>query len=369
MVRRYSVGMRIAYLVHFRGGRDTGIYRKVREHVTEWTRQGATVGLFVATDAAGASAWADIHETKQIQVLPGRPLFSIVARERLAAALRRWRPDIAYARHGLAYPGFVRVALSSPTIIEVNSDDLGEFRLTSRWRYTLGYVSRSTLLRAASGLVFVTNELAQSPSFASFRKPSVVIANGIDLDAYSPIPAPANERPNLLFLGHPHSPWHGLEHVRELAVAFPDWAFDVVGPGGDEFTDPPENVHVHGLLSAHHYLPIAKRADVAIGSLALYRNGMNEASTLKVREYLARGIPTIIGYRDTDFPEPPPFLLQIPNRPDGVNRSLPDIAAFVARTCGSRVPHTAIAHLDSSVKESRRLEFMEQIASRSHSRT
>jgi hypothetical protein len=35
MARRYSVAMRVAYLVHFRGGRDTGIYRKVREHVTE----------------------------------------------------------------------------------------------------------------------------------------------------------------------------------------------------------------------------------------------------------------------------------------------------------------------------------------------
>ncbi len=89
---------------------------------------------------------------------------------------------------------------------------------------------------------------------------------------------------------------------------------------------------------------------------------MQETTALKVREYLARGIPTIIGHRDTDFPNPPPFLLEIPNEPTGVASSLDRIADFVARAPQLRVPREAIAHLDVGVKEVQRLAFIEQVA-------
>lgn len=356
------MSVRIAYLVHFRGGRDTGIYRKVREHVTEWSRQGADVGLFVATDPAGAAYWGEIKETRRVELLPARPLLSVVARERLANALRRWKPDVVYARHGLVYPGFVRTAMAFPTVIEVNSDDLPEFRLTSSWRYAYGRVSRSVLLRAAAGLVFVTHELERLPSFSSFRKPSIVIGNGIDLAAFPMVPPPNNDRPHILFVGHPRSPWHGLEHLAQMAAAFPDWQFDVVGPNAGEIDTTPANMTLHGVKKTDDYLSLTQGADVAVGSLALYRNRMEEASPLKVREYLARGIPSIIGYRDTDFPLPVGFLLQVPNRPGGVTESSAEISAFVERSKGARVPRESVAHLDAGTKEAERLSFFDRMS-------
>jgi hypothetical protein len=350
--------MRVAYLVIFRGGRDTGIYRKVREHVTEWSRRGVEVGLFVATDTRGATDWAAIGFTQAMEVLPGRALLSILARERLASALRRWHPDVVYARHGLAYPGFVRVAKTIPTVIEVNADDISEFKATSVWRHAYSRSSRAILLRSVAGFVFVTHELAGSPGFAPFHKPSAVIGNGIDLKAFPMVPPPKNDRPRLLFLGHPRSPWHGLDHVAELAKAFPAGLFDVVGPSADEVSDVPSNMTFHGLMNSDAYWPILERADVAIGTLALYRNRMEEASPLKVREYLARGIPTIIGYQDTDFPDPHQFLLQVPNRADGIVSSIDAIVGFVERSRGVRVPRAAVTRLDVSIKEEARLEFL-----------
>lgn len=354
--------MRVAYLVHFRGGRDTGIYRKVREHVTEWSRLGVEVGLFVATDAAGAPDWGEIPETRRIELLPARPLFSLLARERLASALRRWRPDVVYARHGLVYPGFVRIARAYPTVIEVNADDLPELRLTSSWRYALAKASRSVLLRSAAGFVFVTHELAASPSFTSFGKPSVVIGNGIDLDAFPMLPAPNNDRPHLLFIGHPRSPWHGLEHVVELAAAFPAWRVDVVGPAASEVSGAPTSMTFHGSLKPDQYLPLMSATDVAVGTLGLYRKKMDEASPLKLREYLARGIPSIIGYHDTDFQAPTDYLLEIPNQPDGVSGCLGVIASFVDQAKDRRVPREAIAHLDVKTKEATRVTFLREIA-------
>jgi hypothetical protein len=114
-------------------------------------------------------------------------------------------------------------------------------------------------------------------------------------------------------------------------------------------------------MSPSDYAPLLAHADVAIGTLALYRKDMGEASSLKVREYLARGIPTIVGYADTDFPEAPPFILRIPNAPDAVRTSMPDIRAFVERSLGTRVPREAVAHLDVSVKEAARLAFLREV--------
>ena len=70
-------------------------------------------------------------------------------------------------------------------------------------------------------------------------------------------------------------------------------------------------------------------ADVAIGTLSLHTKQMEEACPLKVREYLAWGLPVIIGYKDTEFPAPDTaFLLQLPNNPTNVHDHLDQIDAL-----------------------------------------
>jgi hypothetical protein len=246
--------------------------------------------------------------------------------------------------------------------VEVNADDRAEHRLQSAWKAGVSAATRGLLLGNAAGLIFVTGELATSKSFTKFRRPSRIVANGIDLATHPAFPIPSNERPTLIFVGHPRSPWHGVEHVLEMAAAFPQWQFDLVGPAREELPRVPANVVVHGVLKPADVAPVMARADVAIGTLALYREGLNEASPLKVREYLARGLPTIIGYRDTDFPEPVPFLLKIPNAPYGVRSSTAAISAFVHRALGTRVEADTIKHLDVNRKEAIRLAFIRQVA-------
>jgi hypothetical protein len=353
--------VKVAYLVHFRGGRETGVFRKVAEHAEEWACQGATVGLFVGTSVEGLADWESLPTAVQVRALPPHPAATVVARERLAAAIRRWAPDVLYARHGLVYPGLLWTARRIPTVLEINADDVAEFGATSPLRQRYSRATRDLLLGSARGLVFVTNELAASPRFRRGPGRRAVIANGIRLADYPPYAIPRNERPRLVFIGHPRSPWHGLEHVLELGAAFPGWDVDVIGPGPDELTNPPANVHAHGTMTGDAYRPILARADVAVGTLALYRKGMEEASPLKVREYLARGIPTIVGYRDTDFGGPTPFLLQIANRPNGVLASLEAIESFVTQAIGTRVPPDAIGHLDTGPKEERRLALLREV--------
>ena len=152
-----------------------------------------------------------------------------------------------------------------------------------------------------------------------------------------------------------------------MAGEFPAWQFDVVGPGPAEFTSQrPSNVVLHGELAAERYRPLWPVPDVAIGTLGLYLKDMEEASPLKTREYLACGLPAIIGYDDTDFPDGASFLLQIPNRADGVATSSAAIRTFVTNWQYRRVQRDAVAILNIAAKEARRLEFLEGVGAPGH---
>jgi hypothetical protein len=100
---------------------------------------------------------------------------------------------------------------------------------------------------------------------------------------------------------------------------------------------------------------------VAFGPLALYRKGLDEASPLKVREYLACGLASVIAHRDSDFSADVPFLLQLPNAPSDDQNVAARVRRFGERWKGHRVPRTEIGHLDVRYKEIRRIEFFDQV--------
>ena len=243
-------------------------------------------------------------------------------------------------------------------MLEINTNDVGEFAATSRWRSAYSRTTRDQLLGRAAGLVFISHELSQLPHYDAGPKHRIAIGNGIRLSDYPEFAVPSNPTPRVVFIGHPGSVWHGLDHLLEMAEAFPSWHFDIIGASAAELPGAPANVDAHGVMLSEEYQPILERADVAVGSLALYRNDMIEGSALKVREYLARGIPTIVGYQETDFMETPPFLLTIPNAPDGVSSSTARISEFVRSASSLRVSHIQVSNLDVSVKETQRLEFI-----------
>ena len=57
-----------------------------------------------------------------------------------------------------------------------------------------------------------------------------------------------------------------------------------------------------------------ERAHLAVSTLALHRKQMRQACALKTREYVARGLPFVIGHEDPDLgrPEAAPFHFAVP---------------------------------------------------------
>lgn len=346
-----------------------GVGKKVLAQLDAWQQAGHDARLFVQSSRPPAADGGLPHAREDVEVLVaevagGRSsLVDLMRRRRmlesLATSVRRWRPDLIYLRFTTYYPAIERLVREIPTVIEVNTDDVREYRETvASYRYLYHRWRRGRLFGPARGLACVTSELARSANFVGFRKPIFVSGNGIDLRRYTPLaPPPAHARPRLAFIGSPGAPWHGIDKILALASRCPDWDFDVIGLDGATSDGAAPNVAFHGPLERAAYEPVLARADVGIGSLALHRKGMDEASPLKVREYLAFGLPVIIGYRDTDFPDGAEFVLELPNAPDNVSRGVERIRAFVERSRGRRVPREAVAHLDVRVKEARRLDF------------
>jgi glycosyltransferase involved in cell wall biosynthesis len=336
--------VRIAYVCYWNLAAGDGVAKKIRTHVDTWRAAGHEVELFDLAPCPLHRRWAPTER---------------VVREALA-----WQPELAYVRYDLFLPPIRRLLQRVPSVVEANSYDRSELRLRSMRASLYGELSRKIVLGGATGIVCVSRELGGL--LASFGKPIEIVGNSVDLERLPATPPPDNAQPRLVYSGSPAQSWQGLDKLAQLARAQPEWRFDVVGPGARELGDAPPNVTIHGFLGRDDSAPLYSGADVAVGQLALHRRGVNENSPLKVREYLAYGLPVISGHRDPDFPAPEPwFLLRLPNNEENVKRNVGRIRAFVAGVRGRRVAHAEIAHLDVRVKEAARLRFMERMLTES----
>lgn len=354
--------MKIAYLAFIDVSRESGVLKKISGQTRTWRSMGHDVRLFAASPRV--QPWEGLGDLAVEAVRSSRTLTNIMRTPGLVERVLAWGPDVVYHRFHLYYPRLVRMMHRKPTCLEIVADDVAQHALTQPW-YEDAYHRRTRhkVIRAAAGFVCITQELAEKLPVGD--RPVCVIGDGIRLADFRPAPPPGNTRPVVVSIAsNPRQAWIGADKLLRLAAACPEWAFHVVGCTREQLPGAvPSNLTAHGFLARTQYEPLLASADAAIGSLALHRIGMNESSPLKTREYLAMGLPTVIGYRDTDFPDGAPFLLRIPNTDDSIETSLERIRTFVHEWKGRRVPREAVAHLDTNVKELRRLEFLERVRS------
>lgn len=356
---------RIAYFVHLNHPPNSGVFKKIFGQIRQWVAHGANVALFVLTaEECGSEYWQNLDERVAVHVQRyHRFVQRFNASRQMAEDILRWDPHLVYTRYGLYYPAFRFLAKRAPLVVEINGNEFRELLLRSRSRYWYNRLTRSLWLLSVKGFVFVTHELARLQHYARYNKPSAVIPNGIDLSQYPhPFPAPDNEVPHIAFISSNWFAPEGIDKILWLASQCPEWHFDLIGKGSSAFAEEaPSNVFLHGFMPRSEYESFIEKADVALSLLALHRTGLNEASPLSGREMLAYGIPTIIGYNDSDFPKAPDFLLELPCSSDNVHSNIGVIKDFVRWARGKRVPREAIAHLDIAVKERRRLEFFDDV--------
>jgi hypothetical protein len=363
--------MRIAYVsLHWARSRKSGVGKKIRAQLAAWNAMGHQARLFMhaeryhpLTDLIEAD-WFFYTQYGKV----GTEFNRMLAMTRMVKAIRGFQPDIIYLRYGIyVYPAH-RLMDIAPVVEEINTNDLTQHDELGSVYSLYNRLTRGIFLRLVRGLVAVSRELAVSPAFASYRKSTRVIANGVDLKEFPILPAPANEHPSLVFIGHPGYVWHGVDKIVTLARMFPDLYLDIIGYDQlPDFGPLPANLTLHGYLEMDAYQRVLCNADVAISSLALHRVGLHEASPLKSRECLAFGLPLILAYKDTDLDvDDLDFLLRVPNTEDNIQTHGQLIRDFAYRMRGQRVERHLIMQIDQGTKEAERLDFFKEIRRSPH---
>ena len=366
--------MKIAYVAVEKVSGNHGVPKKFAYQIAAWREAGATCEFFGAAEDFDSQN-SLVNGTILLRKKYDNPLKQWKEDRwvlgKLVASLRDWAPDLVYLRWGYHKPEYLTIADEFPTVLELNGDILATAKMSARekkgLRKILGLYVQATLpplFSRVAGFVAVTNEVAKLPYVARHRKPVGVFANSIQLDEYAIQPFRGDESavPRVVFIGNVAS-WHGLDKVVELAKATQGrLEIDIIGcaKGDDEVVS---NLTYHGYLDRESYLEVFSRASVGLDGVALYRKKMNEACPLKIREYLASGLPIILSAEDTAFMgEDRGWILRIGNDPKNLIRSIDEIVEFSKKMKGYRVPHSETYQFINSIKvEGRKIKFFESI--------
>ncbi|MBL8099364.1 MAG: glycosyltransferase family 4 protein [Anaerolineales bacterium] len=358
--------MRIAYVsLHWARTKNSGVGKKIQSQVKIWKEMGHEARLFMHTSQHEPSS-----ELIEAEIFPYQTknkfqteLSRIRATKQMVKSIEAFKPDIIYLRYGIyVYPAHQLMRIA-PVVEEINTNDLTQHEGLGGVYSIYNRLTRGIFLRRVAGLVTVSQELAVSSAFEKYHKPTRVIANGIELDAFPTLPPASNKIPRLAFIGSPDNHWHGVDKLILLANLTPDIHIDIIGYNQlSQYSPLPNNITLHGYLTFEQYKKTLAMADVAISSLALHRVKLEEASPLKSRECLAFGLPLVTAYDDTDLAtQKHDFLLKIPNKEDNIQTHFSSIRDFAYRMQGHRVEKRQIVALDQKSKELERINFFNEI--------
>lgn len=176
--------------------------------------------------------------------------------------------------------------------------------------------------RRLRGVIGVTPEISDYEHDRFPRAPIVATyANGIDLATVSLAKEPAgdDETVHAVFVATVFYAWQGLDRLLESLTALsedeepPRLVVHLVGELEPQHLRSAQLLAARGLVELHGVLDRAAlddvfaRSHIAIASLALDRKALRQASTLKVREYLAAGLPVYSTHVDAGLPPEFPF--------------------------------------------------------------
>lgn len=144
--------------------------------------------------------------------------------------------------------------------------------------------------------------------------PAININNGVDVNLY-PVSRKCLDKSIILIAVASFCYWHGidrlllgLKHYYEETAGKVEVKINIVGNSKDGTIDTlkkltkeyrlQKNVVFHGFKSGNELNEVFAESDIAIASLGLHRKGLITSSTLKVREYCARGLPIVYAGND-----------------------------------------------------------------------
>lgn len=155
-----------------------------------------------------------------------------------------------------------------------------------------------------------------------FNIPSIRFYNGIDVSSVK-VKQDNIDNKTIRFIAVANlAEWHGYERFFvAMANCSENVEFHIVGEGPALATlkksakelGVESSVYFHGNKLGRELDSLFDLCHIGVDSLAMYKANLFVSSSLKTREYAARGIPFILGCEDRDFKENCQFVYNVPN--------------------------------------------------------
>lgn len=155
--------------------------------------------------------------------------------------------------------------------------------------------------------------------------PAMNIVNGVDVDRL-PLHSVRTEADIQLLALASMSHWQGYDRLIEALAAYQgdaDVTIHMVGGEGDgslaewkklaQERGVAKRVIFHGEMFGERLNALVAECDAGVGGLGLYRKKQFQSMTLKLREYMARGLPFVYAVDDPSVPEDERFCLKLRN--------------------------------------------------------
>lgn len=301
--------------------------------------------------------------------------------------IRQLNPDVIIYRYDATYillpfnPKKVK-----PNILfisEHQAKEIEELHLSfpGLVRLPIEKIKAGKYFKNIDAVIGVTSEIAKYEVGRAKRDiPYFVLTNGIDVKKY-PVKNYLEFKGDvvkMIFVSSATIKWHGLDR---LLMGMEDYKGNVglelhiVGSVTQNIRNLlkslnlEKNVMLYGLKYGKELDKIFEKMHIAIGTLGLHRQNLKYGSTLKVREYMARGIPFVISYIDEDIEEGFPLSLKVPSDDSPVNMDkVIEFAKTVYEKYGTTIPYImrdyALKKMDYQVKVNRLLDFCKLLLSK-----
>ena len=332
------VSKKIAYIFLNASDKDNSVQRKIASQISGLNNLGIDISGFFFT----YSAMAEIYGITAIHSCPlsighSKFMFGIRKKNRMTLNLLKWADehvgeyDKLYIRN--YRPGFywwlflLKYGYKSITehqtmeylevkaLAKENPFGLKPSKFLSWFEHTLlpmfnEKIFGSLALGVTSKIVAVTREIGEYEVRRAFpQKPALaVIANGIDVEAYPLRTPPVFDGKQLKIMmlvgGSTAVDWHGIDLVMQGIEQYQGPIQIQLWLLGDiRVLKPYEAPYIvkPGFADKKMLNELSDTIHIGLGSFASQRKGLNEACSLKMREYAARGIPAVYGQEDADY--------------------------------------------------------------------
>jgi glycosyltransferase involved in cell wall biosynthesis len=233
------------------------------------------------------------------------------------------------------------------------------------------------VLKLAAGGISVTSEIAE---FQRRRDPtykSLVVGNGVNCSKFLMHVHPDSEKRQvdvLMMCSHPNH-WHGADRLIEGLSRYKGGQvfklhmvgrFQAINHRLAKKIGSQHEIIFYGFLDQEGVKEIKSKCHIGIGSVGMHRIPLRQGSVLKVREYLASGMPVAIAYEDEDISNSglKNFCLQF--EPDDSPVDFEKLSVFIQQVyrhphMSQEIQRLAAEQLDFSVKTLQYITCFKQI--------